>query len=82
VIKNRLSKTLLPTYSKIVFIVNNSVIQSRKELGFLPGSKHEKILPFMSGIIDNLEFLFNGHINSDFDITKTDFNDWFEIRPV
>ena len=82
VIKNRLSKTLLPTYSKIVFIVNNSVIQSRKELGFLPGSKHEKILPFMSGIIDNLEFLFNGHISNDFDITKTDFNDWFEIRPV
>jgi predicted ribonuclease YlaK len=77
-----MSKTLLPTYSKIVFIVNNSVIQSRKELGFLPGSKHEKILPFMSGIIDNLEFLFNGHISNDFDITKTDFNEWFEIRPV
>ncbi len=68
-------------YSKIVFIVNPSFI-SQKEIGFLPGSKHEKILPFMEGIMDNLSFLFNNSIPDDFNILKTDINEYFEIRPL
>lgn len=68
-------------YSKIVFIVNPSFI-SQKEIGFLPGSKHEKILPFMEGIMDNLNFLFNNSVPDDFNILKTDLNEYFEIRPI
>lgn len=68
-------------YSKIIFIVNPSFI-NQKELGFLPGSKHEKILPFMEGILDNLNLLFNNKIPDQFNILKTDLNEYFEIRPL
>lgn len=71
-------------YDKIVFIVNpsTSVSGSRKELGFLPGNSHEKILPFMNGILDNLKYLFNNEIPERFDIEKKERGLRFEIRPI
>jgi len=51
-------------------------------LGFLPGNSHEKILPFMNGILDNLKYLFNNEIPERFDIEKKERGLRFEIRPI
>jgi len=32
--------------------------------------------------MDNLSFLFNNSIPDDFNILKTDINEYFEIRPL
>lgn len=68
-------------YKKIVFIVNPSPTNG-KEIGFLKGDQHEKTLPYMAGIIDNLGYLFGEEIPECFDLTKTDKSDFFEIRPL
>lgn len=73
----------LRKYHKIVYIVNPSSSQQKhKELGYLPGSQHEKILPYMQGIFDNLTYIFNDKIPEDYDIEKYDKTELFEIRPV
>lgn len=69
-------------YNKIVYIVNPSIINQHKDLGYLPGSQHEKILPFLTGIVDNLQLLFDGEIPDEFDVVNNSKSDLFEIRPI
>ena len=69
-------------YNKIIFIVNPSSINHHKELGYLPGDKHSKILPYMQGVIDNLNFIFNDEIPQEFDIVSKEKDNFFEIRPL
>lgn len=69
-------------YNKIVYIVNPSIVNQNKDLGYLPGSQHEKILPYLTGIIDNLYLLFDGEIPDEFDLVNNSKSDVFEIRPI
>lgn len=69
-------------YNKIVYIVNPSIVNHNKDLGYLPGSQHEKILPFLTGIIDNLQLLFDGEIPDEYDVVNNSKSDLFEIRPI
>ncbi len=73
----------LRKYNKIIYVVNPSTSQSKhKELGFLPGTRHEKILPFMQGILDNLNYLFNDEIPEEYNLELVDKTNSFEIRPI
>jgi len=49
-------------YRKI--LVSRPVIPLGRDIGFLPGSKEEKLSPWMQPIFDNLEFLM-GHNNEE-----------------
>jgi PhoH-like ATPase len=42
-------------------LVTRPVIPMGNDLGYLPGSKEEKLRPWMQPIYDNLEFIFNNH---------------------
>ena len=52
-------------FEKIVFVRNNIEVKDSKPIGYLPGSYHEKLLPFAmclsdhTGGIDGLELLIN-----------------------
>lgn len=43
-------------------------IDSRYDIGFLPGSLGEKLSPWMGGVLSNLEFLYNGKSEEIFDL--------------
>jgi len=45
------------SYSRL--LVTRPVIPMGKDIGYLPGSKEEKLRPWMQPIFDNLEFLFS-----------------------
>lgn len=52
------------TYSKM--LVSRPIVPLGKDIGYLPGTKEEKLTPWMQPIFDNLEFLcssLNGHSN-------------------
>jgi PhoH-like ATPase len=42
------------------FLVMRPVIPMGEDLGYLPGTKEEKLRPWMQPIYDNLEYLFSG----------------------
>ena len=42
------------------FLVMRPVIPMGEDIGYLPGSKEEKLRPWMQPIYDNLEYLFSG----------------------
>lgn len=68
-------------FKKITFIVNPTTTNG-KDIGYLPGDKHEKIVPYMQGIVDNLNYLFQNEIPESLDIEKFEKTDMFEIRPL
>jgi len=39
-------------------------------------------LPFLTGIVDNLQLLFDGEIPDEFDVVNNSKSDLFEIRPI
>jgi PhoH-like ATPase len=47
-------------YSRL--LITRPVIPLGNDLGFLPGSKEEKLRPWMQPIYDNLEFLFSSNL--------------------
>ena len=46
-------------------LVTRPVIPMGDDLGYLPGSKEEKLRPWMQPIFDNLEFLFRTRLKTD-----------------
>lgn len=41
-------------YDKIIWLRNNIEVKNSKQIGFLPGDKNEKLLPFASPLADNM----------------------------
>ncbi|MFW6281496.1 MAG: PhoH family protein [bacterium] len=41
-------------------LISRPVVPMGKDIGFLPGTKEEKLQPWMQPIFDNLEFILNG----------------------
>ena len=55
-------------YSKI--LVSRPIIPLGKDIGYLPGTKEEKLYHWMQPIYDNLEYLTNKHSPKDLDFKK------------
>ncbi len=53
-------------------LVSRPVIPLGRDLGYLPGTKEEKLESWMQPIFDNLEFIMNGSKHSKKRIRKTD----------
>ncbi len=79
---NEIYKKLEKHYNSIVIIVNPTQLNKHKDIGFLPGSKHEKILPYMRGIIDNLNYLFKDDLPDEFDIENNEKTQNIEVIPL
>jgi len=63
-------------YSKL--LVSRPVIPMGKDIGYLPGTKEEKLAPWMRAIYDNLEFLISVSEKSGFRGDDMDSQvDWF-----
>jgi len=41
-------------YDKIIWLRNNIEVKNSKQIGFLPGDKNDKLLPFVSPLTDNM----------------------------
>jgi len=53
------------TYRRI--LVSRPIMPMGNDIGFLPGSKDEKLGHWMQPIFDNLEFIFNRHLDAEID---------------
>ncbi|TEB14388.1 PhoH-like protein [Pelotomaculum sp. FP] len=64
-------------YSKL--IVSRALIPHSRDIGALPGSKEEKISPWMGAIFDNLEFILRNFAGNKYDkkVTPTEMVDRF-----
>jgi len=47
-------------YNKVVIMRKEVSVADNNQIGFLPGSKEDKSLPFLGGLMDALEFLAGG----------------------
>mgnify|MGYP006277780831 CR=1 FL=1 len=48
-------------------LVSRPIMPLGRDIGYLPGSKDEKLSHWMQPIFDNLEFIFNRHLDADVD---------------
>ncbi|MFH1620318.1 MAG: PhoH family protein, partial [bacterium] len=63
-------------YKKL--LVSRPVIPLGKDIGYLPGTKEEKLAPWMRAIYDNLEFMISASGKKDFGGEDMDSQiDWF-----
>lgn len=53
------------TYRRI--LVSRPIMPMGNDIGFLPGSKDDKLGHWMQPIFDNLEFIFNRHLDAEVD---------------
>ena len=53
------------TYRRM--LVSRPIMPLGRDIGYLPGSKDEKLSHWMQPIFDNLEFIFNRHLDAEVD---------------
>ena len=67
-------------YTRI--LVARPVIPMGKDIGFLPGTKEDKLQPWMQPIFDNLDFILKRSGQSDLTFNKLVERDQIQIEPL
>ncbi len=67
-------------YNRI--LVARPVVPMGKDIGFLPGTKEDKLQPWMQPIFDNLDYILKQNKNSDITFNKLIENDKIQIEPL
>ncbi len=75
-----LEKVLNNKYSRL--LITRPVIPMGKDIGFLPGSKEEKLQPWMQPIFDNLDFIMQNNKNSKMSFEKLVDKDLIQIEAL
>lgn len=85
-------KTLLALASGLSNVMDNRlyerlliarpIVPMGKDIGFLPGSKEDKMQPWMQPIFDNLNLIFHEKQNSDFSYEHLEENELIKIEAL
>ncbi|MFN2363366.1 MAG: PhoH family protein [Halarsenatibacteraceae bacterium] len=67
-------------YNRI--LVARPVVPMGKDIGFLPGTKEDKLQPWMQPIFDNLDYILKQNKSSDITFNKLIENDKIQIEPL
>ncbi|MFW5789704.1 MAG: PhoH family protein [Bacillota bacterium] len=67
-------------YNRI--LVARPVVPMGKDIGFLPGTKEDKLQPWMQPIFDNLDYILKQNKNSDITFNKLVEKDMIQIEPL
>jgi len=68
------------TYNRL--LVSRPVIPMGKDIGFLPGTKEDKLQPWMQAIFDNLDFILQKEKNSKYNFDNMIDKDLIQIEAL
>ncbi len=63
-------------------LIARPIVPMGKDIGFLPGSKEDKMQPWMQPIFDNLNLIFHERKNSDFSYDQLKENELIKIEAL